>query len=1033
MAFSQGKIQRHIEELAKVRYRAYQTIPSIVAQRLLLGEQESSHTSTVQRGELWGERDAIYDVRGRVSIPNDWQGKTLALHLDLAEPAEGWDISTIEGTLFIDGQAIHAIDRYHREVLLAPELTQRAELDFNVHLWTGITKDAHRLHCLELRLIDEYADALHHRLRECLSILKRLIPNDPAATTLEDALDAACLALDFRMPSSDTFYVSCKRALGILNERLVELTLPEGAHHPRAIAVGHAHIDVAWLWQLRHTRIKTANTFATALYHMDRHPHFIFMHSTPQVYQWVKEDDPDLYARIKAKVQAGQWEVEGGMWVEADTNITGGESLIRQFVHGMRFFREEFGYTCKVLWLPDVFGYSAALPQIIKGCGLDYFVTTKISWNDTNRFPYDTFWWEGLDGSRILAYFITAANDDNDRYYTYTANMSPTTLFLAWREYRQKAINDELLIAYGYGDGGGGPDREMVEAAGDLTALTSYVPSATPGRVADFMDRLAERIDGRSVPVWNGELYFEYHRGTYTSQARTKRNNRLAERDLHNAELLASMAQYLCGYQYPRAELDKAWKIALTHQFHDILPGSSIGPVYVDAASNYAAIRRITGAIIGDAEVALANAIDASSGSLLVFNTTSWTQGGLLELHANQAAKLGGTRQTSADDGVLMLVNDIPPFGYATISAGVTLTDAPLIVTERLLENHYLRVEFNDRGEITRLFDKAARGGAGREILCPGDRANVFQLFEDKPLNFDAWDIDAFYAQKQWELDGLPTVTVEETGPLRATIRVVWKYMDRTTIDQRIMLAAHGPQLDFRTEIDWHERQTLLKVAFPVDIHSARATAEIQFGVVERPTHTNTSWDEARFETSAHKWVDLSEGDYGVALLNDCKYGYDIHGRILRQTLLKAGIVPDPKADEGHHSFTYSLLPHAGDWFTAGVPRAAYALNYPLSTVPVIGKGTIIPRQSFVTVDAPGVVIETVKQAEASDALVIRIYETANRHSLFTLHLPFVASHADETNLMEEEPRPVSLAADGRSIQGEIGPFQIKTFVVQKK
>ncbi|HKD76016.1 MAG TPA: hypothetical protein VKB76_10985, partial [Ktedonobacterales bacterium] len=419
------------------------------------------------RGDRWGERDAIYDMHFDVAVPSEWRGQTLALHLDLAAPVQGWEIATVEGILYLDGKPLHALDRYHREILLGAELTDRDTLEGHVRLWTGIDESEHTLHTTELRLLDEPTDHLYLRMRQILDALNQLPDASPTRLALIAALDEVCHQLDLRDPRSPEAYASYRAALMLLEGRLHDVELPQITWQPHAVAIGHAHIDVAWLWQLRHTRMKAANTFTTALYHMDRYPHFTFLQSTPQLYEFVKEDHPAIYERIKAKVSSGQWEAEGATWVEADTNITGGESLVRQFLLGQRFFRQEFGHTCKVLWLPDVFGYSAALPQLIKAAGADYFITTKISWSDTNRMPVDTFWWEGLDGTRVLTHFITARNAASDRYATYNAEMKPSVPALTWKDYRQQDLNRELLVAYGYGDGGGGPTREWIEAAGN--------------------------------------------------------------------------------------------------------------------------------------------------------------------------------------------------------------------------------------------------------------------------------------------------------------------------------------------------------------------------------------------------------------------------------------------------------------------------------------------------------------------------------------------------------------------------------------
>ena len=1038
MSLGIEKIQSRIKEIGKKRYAASLPLEKLRAERL---DGEAPEVAWLSEGERWGKRDSNYLVSFDLEIPADWRGQTLALHLNLSEMPNTWMINTIEGLLCLDGEPFHALDRFHREIMLPPENTTQARLAVTVKLWTGIAADFHVVGKLELARPDMAADQLHLLMSLGLDALKNLPETSPTYHALLMALDEACLALDFRQPDdSAVFYTSCKAALESLQRRLKGLERESGPWQPHVISTGHAHIDVAWLWRLKHTRLKAANTFSTALYHMDRYEHFIFTQSQPQLYQYVKEDQPALYERIKQKVASGQWEPEGAMWVEADTNLTGGESLVRQFLFGQRFFREEFGRTSKVLWLPDVFGYSAALPQLIKGAGAEYFITTKISWNETNRLPVDTFWWQGLDGSRVLAYFITAQNDDHSQtYYTYNGEMRPEVLALSWKNYRHKELNRELLLAYGYGDGGGGPTRPMVEAAGLLShSLSPELPTAATGRVADFMDRLAERVGNNpGLPEWVGELYLEFHRGTYTSQARVKRSNRLAERALHNAEFLASSALNLTGQAYPQPDLSEAWKIVLTHQFHDILPGSSIGEVYSDAVENYAQVEGITTRLIEEAQQTLVGNIAAPADSLVVFNPVSWSRSEPVEISQAQAAKLGLPTQSLANGQALVEVEDIPSLGYRRFEPQVKTSAKStngLSVSPTLLENNYYRLELDSQGQISRLLDKAGYGGAGREVLPRGQKGNVFQFFEDKPVEYDAWNIDAYYEQKIYNMDQPPTVTVAEQGPLRAGLKLEWLYQGRSRITQHLYLYAGSRRIDFVTEVDWKERQTLLKVAFPVEVLNGRATAEIQFGNLERPTHRNTSWDKAKFETCAHKWIDLSEGDYGVALLNDCKYGYDVHDSMLRLTLLRGPISPDPLGDLGLHQFTYSLLPHAGGWFEGGVHRAAYELNNPLLAVVKTGADKAQAKAeadfSLVQVEPSNVVVETVKRAEDSDGLVVRLYECANRRGPFSLKFSFPIASASEVNLLEEEQAAAQIGRDGQTIQGFLKPFEIKTFLV---
>ncbi|MDH7570868.1 MAG: glycoside hydrolase family 38 C-terminal domain-containing protein, partial [Armatimonadota bacterium] len=672
------------------------------------------------------------------------------------------------------------------------------------------------------------------------------------------------------------------------------------------------HIDVAWLWPLRETVRKCSRTFATALRYMQKYPEYRFGQSQPQLYAFTREHYPALYQRIKEAVQAGRWEPVGAMWVEADCNIPSGESLVRQVLHGKRFFMEEFGVETEILYLPDVFGYSAALPQILKKSRVHYFMTQKISWNQFNKFPHHTFWWEGLDGTRIFSHFLPAD--------TYNGVFTPEELRRAERNFRDSDRASSWLYLFGYGDGGGGPTAEMLEAAKRVKDLDG-VPRVEQEFARDFFRRAA--AEAKDLPVWVGELYLELHRGTYTTQAHNKRMNRRCEFLLRDAEFLSAIRPGgLSGY--PREALDRCWKLVLLNQFHDVIPGSSIGWVYEDSRRQYDEVARTGHSIVEDALKALSASIDAAglSHPVVVWNTLSRPGREVvsypLEEHApGSVVSARGERWpvqvVEGEDGRRALfVAEVPPCGYAvydlsSAEAGGSEFDS-VTVGDGYLENGVLRVEWDGRGLLTRVFDKRC----GREVLAAGAAANLFQLFDDRPNNWDAWDVDVFYAETGRDLTEVAGIRIVERGPVRGAVEFC-RHFGNSSIRQVMRLSSGSARLDFVTEVEWHESNALLKVAFPVAINASRATYEIQYGHVERPTHINTSWDMARFEVVGHKWADLSEGDYGVALLNDCKYGYDVRGNVLRLSLLRAPKNPDPNADMGRHLFTYALYPHPGD------------------------------------------------------------------------------------------------------------------------
>jgi alpha-mannosidase len=677
-----------------------------------------------------------------------------------------------------------------------------------------------------------------------------------------------------------------------------------------------------------------------------------------------------------------------------------------------------------VLWLPDVFGYAWCLPQLVKQAGLDYFMTIKISWSEYNRLPYDSFWWQGLDGTRLLTHFSTVPERGSST--TYNAAATPQQVTGAWENFQQKELQHVLLMAYGFGDGGGGPTRETLENLREMEAFPS-IPRARQGKVIDFFQQM-EQEAGPRLPVWNGELYLEYHRGTYTTQAANKRANRKSEFLLHDAEYLATQATLMDEtYEYPHDMLRQAWKLVCLNQFHDIIPGSSIREVYVESLVQYTEVGRLAGAVRDEATEVIQR---HCSGALLLLNPSSFKRSDL----AFWSGDLPPVDSLGRDDGRPVMIQ--PAQGGIWIDAGeiapysglclqwtgeaAPQRDTSLRVTPTLLENQHLRVEFNDAGDITRIYDRRN----GREVLSPGTIANQFQAFEDRPKNWDAWDIDINYDDRMWVAEPASAIEVIEEGPLRATLQITRQIL-HSTFTQRISLTHNSARLDFDTTVQWRERHILLKVAFPVDILAPAATYEIQWGNVERPTHRNTSWDWARFESFAQKWVDLSEGGYGVSLLNDCKYGHDIQDNVLRLSLLRAPTWPDPEADQGEHRFTYSLLPHRGDWREETIP-AAYALNDPLLVSGITGsgpEGRSIP--SLVSVSQPHVVIETVKQAEDGDGIIVRLYESQRQRGAVSLTTGFSLQQAWLVNLLEENQSP--LAAKDNRVEFSIRPFQIVT------
>jgi alpha-mannosidase len=1038
--FTIEKLEKQMKEIRLAVHRGILDIPIFkYIEGLQDGENAGVHCpdfddsgwSDFQVGRTWGGYDIQAWFRAWVTIPESWREQKLGLHFVIG-PRDGGG-STAETLLYVNGVPLQGLDIWHEEAWLPPEHTAQSKIMVALKAWSGVLNvpDRRRFKVAQLVWIDEGAERFYSLANTVLKTVKLLPESDLRRVRLLENLNAGFRLVDFFRPNSEDFYNSLQDAYQFLNNSLNDLEIFE--IKPTVVGVGHSHIDMAWLWRLAHTREKASRTFSTVLHLMRQYPDYRFMHTSPQLYNYLKEDYPQIYEQVRRRVTEGRWEVTGGMWVEADTNLTSGESLVRQFLYGRRFIREEFGKETNILWLPDVFGYPASLPQIAVKCGMKYFLTSKISWSQFNRFPYDTFSWRGLDGTEILSHFITTP-EENSTIFTYNGPFEPADVKGIWENYRQKDVNDELLFLYGWGDGGGGPTREMLETAQSLRNLPG-MPVVKLDTAEAYFARLSERLEKKALPVWDGELYLEYHRGTYTSQAFIKRANRRSEVLYHDAEWFNALAQIMAVLPSGSEEsLREGWELILLNQFHDILPGSSIREVYDDSREQYKRVEEVGLKVLVEARDCLVEKLSCKKSSLIAFNSLSWERGGLVEL------PLSSTDNINMDDmqvvegkdepSVLIEIPPTPSMGYAVYSLESRVDKAsayfPIAVTEDRMENKFYRILFNACGQIVSIYDKRC----SREVLTENERGNVLQVFEDKPLAFDAWDIDIYYQEKMLEVDHLIDRRVKETGPLRGVLSLVWRFGD-SIITQLVTIYHNSPRIDFRTHIEWREQQALLKTAFPVAVRSTRAAYDIQFGNVERPTHWNTSWDYARFESVGHKWVDLSEGDYGVSLLNDCKYGHDIKDNVIRLTLLKSAIDPDKTADKGSHSFVYSLLPHSGGWREGNIPREAYELNYPLHVIAVDGQQDVPQLHSFslASLSTDHVMLETVKKAENGNGWIVRIYEFEQRRNpSVKLRFGKDIALAEECNLVEEDSLPAVFS--GNEIELSILPYEIKTFRV---
>jgi alpha-mannosidase len=942
-------------------------------------------------GSEWGAPWSTLWIHVTGEIPSDWIGvpgtqPEVAVDLGFAGGA-GFQA---EGLAYRpDGSTIKAVSPYNHHVPVTPGepvdfyLEAAANPDvghtgFNPTPYGDLATAGHDpiyvLNQLELVLRDLAVWDLHADIFTLSGLMTEL---PLSSSRRAEILMALQRAVDVADPDDLPGTAAEARA-----ELVDVLSRPASASAHRVVAVGHAHIDSAWLWPVRETIRKCARTFSNVIELADADPDFRFACSSAQQYAWMKQYYPELFARITEKVRAGQFVPVGGMWVESDTNMPGGEAMARQFVAGKGFFLENFGVETEEVWLPDSFGYSAGLPQIVRASGSRWFLTQKISWNQINKMPHHTFWWEGIDGSRVFTHFPPSD--------TYNSTLSGAEMARAERQYREKGRGTTSLMLFGYGDGGGGPNREMVAAAHRLESLEGSPTLRLDSPAAFFADAEAEYPD---APVWSGEMYLELHRGTYTTQARTKQGNRRSEHLLREAELWASTATVRLGRPYPRAELTELWQLVLLQQFHDILPGSSIAWVHQDAERNYAAIAERAERLIVDAGQALVG----EGGQTLLLNAAPHQRSGVAPLAA-------GPVEPESDE--------------VTVEETTDDEGRPA----HLLDNGLVRVLVDGAGQIASLVDAAT----GREAIAPGEKGNRLQLHRDIPNQWDAWDVDEHYRRTVREVDTVDEMDLEHK-PEQATVVVVRSFSG-SRIEQRITLAAGSPSVEITNTVDWHEKQKLLKLAFALDVHADRSASETQFGHVFRPTHTNTSWEFARFEMCAHRFVHVGEPGYGVALTNDSTYGHDVTRRtrpdggtttMVRQSLLRAPQYPDPHADQGRHVLRLTIRPGAA---IADAVEEGYRTNLPQRLLH--GAHGVQP---VVVVSNPAVVVEAVKLAEdGSDDLVVRLYESLGSRASVTVRADADATSVAAVDLLER-PLADGQSADGPSIDLVLRPFQLVT------
>ncbi|WP_455619387.1 alpha-mannosidase [Eisenbergiella sp.] len=1029
MFLTLDKFKQRVKELGERRYYGHRSIAPFVSMEGDLPCDAHYHKLPERiEGPEFGVddffvgRDRYLWLEKTVKLPEAVEGCEVTGLFDFGKTGGGYN-SGFESMLYVDGHPFQGVDTNHNEVIFRGLEGKEARLTFL--LWTGLegggehTSFYHRCRQADVAYLHKKTDELYYFARAITETLLILPEDNEQYGKLKAALDRSLAYINW---DEEYFYDTVEQAHEVL---MHELDRMEKNTEVTVNVVGHTHIDVAWLWRLKHTREKAQRSFSTVLRLMELYDEYIFLQTQPQLYKYIKEDCPEIYGKIREKTAEGKWEPDGGMWVEADCNISSGEALVRQFLYGTRFIEREFGKKCEYLWLPDVFGYSWALPQILRQCEISTFMTTKISWNQFNTIPEDLFKWKGIDGSEILTYFVNTPGEGQDmstRYATYNGLVTPHAVMGSWKKFKNKELSKDTLISYGYGDGGGGVTRDMLEMRRAMDVIPG-LPNVKTVQAGEFFRKIHENVErtDRYVHTWDGELYLEYHRGTYTSQAYNKKMNRHMENKLVQTEWLSSLS-YILGGNYAAQEINDSWECVLLHQFHDIIPGSSIHEVYEDSRVNYRAAERKADQAVSRA---LKTIVQEKENVYSVCSTNSF---GGKELVWIEEPEEGCFTDDSGQmleaqrigNGYEVLV-EVQPFAAVPVvfkpgKIPSAIGNSVFSCRGNRLETPFYTITWDGEGQLTGIYDKELE----RPVLKEGQSGNVLEIYEDKPINFDAWDIDIFYGQKMERAALAKEPELLELGELKAAVRFVFRY-HKSEITQDMVVYRHSRRIDFKTRVDWQETHRLLKAAFYTDIRSTKATYDIQFGHVERPAHWNTSWDWARFEVCGHKWADLSEEGYGVSLLNDCKYGYSIKENVIKLSLLKSAVYPDTEADKGVHEFVYSLYPHQGSVTNGGTIQAASQLNLPARAVP----GCFGDQRKIVKVSSGRVQLDAVKKAEDEDCLIVRIHECMGGRGRVRLGSEFPVKKLVPCNLLEHDC--------GESIEGaeavfDIKPFEIKTF-----
>lgn len=932
------------------------------------------------------------------------------LYVEVQTGITGWDGLNPQGIFYVNGKMVQGLDINHRLVKLLPN----TEYSTYNYLYSG-SETAHFDVEYNIVEIDRATEALYYDFlvpyEACRDVYKE---NSTEYAKILAILDKCANLIDFRELRSEDFYKSIDVASAFIKVELYD-KLCSKDNKPVVNCIGHTHIDVEWLWDRRQTREKIQRSACTAIALMNDYPEYIFTLSQPELYRYLKEEAPEKYSEVKTLISQGRWEAEGALYLECDCNITSGESLVRQLLYGKKFFKEELNCESHICFLPDVFGYSASMPQILKKSDVEYFVTSKISWNDTNAMPNDIFMWRGIDGTEIFSAFITGQKYkigcEPENRTTYNGFITPAFIYGTWERFKNKSYTAEALNTFGYGDGGGGPTREMLEYGKRLSKGLTGLPIAKITTLSSYIDKVYDDFKNssaqlRRMPRWCGELYLERHRGTYTTMGKVKRGNRKSELALTKLESLYAIDIHFGNARTYDKELKEMWGLLLHNQFHDILPGSSVESVYKFTDEDYTRISDYTKEKTDSQIIGIASQVSCEGG-LFVYNDTGFAR------HATYA--LG--------DGYVQSTSLIPAFGYAVIEK--ELPECIVKVDGLYVESDFYKAKFDECGRIESLYDKENE----RELVLNGALMNEFHIFEDYPNVHDAWELEEYMETKPYILDKADSFVPVFDGE-RAGFELTILYKS-SIIREKIWFYSKSRRIDLEFNIDWYEKMNTLKLVFPTSIVTDNINCDIQFGHIERKTHGNTDWDKAKFEICAHKWVDVGEYGYGFAVLSDSKYGYSADGGKISITCLKCPTFPNPTADVGNHVFSYALFPHSGDFREAGVIREAHSFNRPITVLPLENQQGSLPSEfSFVSTDNPAILIETVKPAEEGDGVIVRLYESFGSTARAKIKIPDGFNKVTLTNLIERDLKVLDLI-EGR-IEIVAHPFEIITLRFEK-